>query len=212
MVGPGQDSSRVAPVFVLSTGRCGSTMVSNILNLHPEVLSISEFFSYVGDYEIFRWPRVSGGWMWRAFSRQSLRVGHMLRDTSYEEFLYPLSEPGARFTLRDVPPILCGTLPHITSDYEALFDELEQVVQSQPRQAPAAHLRYFFEWLCGRFGARVWVERSGSSLMWGEKLLREFPEARVVHVYRDGRDTAISMHGHYLFRLIAATLDRKSVV
>ena len=38
--------------------------------------------------------------------------------------------------------------------------------------------------------------------------MREFPDARVVHIYRDGRDTALSMHGHYLFRLIAATLKQ----
>ena len=31
----------IPPVFVLSTGRCGSTMVSDILNRHPDVLSIS---------------------------------------------------------------------------------------------------------------------------------------------------------------------------
>ena len=30
-------------VFVVSTGRCGSTMLSNMLRLNPEVLSLSEF-------------------------------------------------------------------------------------------------------------------------------------------------------------------------
>ena len=32
-------------VFVVSTGRCGSTMLSNMLRLNPEILSLSEFFS-----------------------------------------------------------------------------------------------------------------------------------------------------------------------
>ena len=35
------------PIFVLSTGRCGSTTLSNILNLHP-ALSLSEFVSFTG--------------------------------------------------------------------------------------------------------------------------------------------------------------------
>jgi hypothetical protein len=31
-------------VIVVSTGRCGSTMLSNMLRLNPEILSLSEFF------------------------------------------------------------------------------------------------------------------------------------------------------------------------
>ena len=38
----------IAPVLVLSTGRCGSTLISDVLNTHPEVLSLSEFFANVG--------------------------------------------------------------------------------------------------------------------------------------------------------------------
>lgn len=182
-------------------------MVSNILNLHPRILSLSEFFSYVGEDELFRWPRVSGDWVWERLSHQSNRTRHMLWDTSFDEFTYPLGAPGARYTVEDVPPVLCAALPHITREHEALFDVLEGVVRGQRRQAPAAHLRHLFEWLCGRYDASVWVERSGSSLLWGHMLIREFPDARFVHVYRDGRETALSMHGHYLFRLIVAGLN-----
>src|SRR6516162_438273 len=35
------------PTFVVGTGRCGSTMLSNMLRKHPKVLSLSEFFSMV---------------------------------------------------------------------------------------------------------------------------------------------------------------------
>ena len=47
--------------------------------------------------------------------------------------------------------------------------------------------------------------RAGS-LLFASRLLHEFPDARVIHVFRDGRETAISMSRHYLFRLIAATM------
>ena len=124
----------------------------------------------------------------------------------YEELLYPLDDPRARFSQHDVPPILCATLPHLTERHEELFDEMEPVVRAQPRQPCADHFRHLFEWLCRRFGCTVWAERSGGSLLFASRLLREFPEARVVHVFRDGRETAISMSRHYLFRLIAATM------
>jgi hypothetical protein len=179
-------------------------MVSNILNRHLRVLSLSEFFSYIGMVP-YRRRRPSGARMWHIYSRPRHRTRIMLHGR-YEELLYPLDDPNARFQQQDVPPILCATLPHLTDRHEELFDELGPVVEGQPKQPPAAHFRYLFEWLCGRFGRDVWVERSGGSLMFGARLLRQFPEARVVHVYRDGRETAISMSRHYLFRMIVASM------
>ena len=192
------------PVFVLSTGRCGSTMVSNILNQHPEVLSLSEFFSYVGA-AVLRRRRVSGAKIWQLCSRPQNRTRLMLHG-NYEELIYPFDRPAARYTRQNVPPLLCATLPHLTADYYALFDRLAPLVSGQPKQSPAAHFRRLFDHLGRDYGRRVWVERSGGSLLFGARLLRAFPEARVIHVYRDGRETALSMRRHYLFRMIVANL------
>ena len=35
----------IPPVIILNSGRCGSTMLSDVLNRHPRILSLSEFFS-----------------------------------------------------------------------------------------------------------------------------------------------------------------------
>ena len=192
------------PVFIFSTGRCGSTMVSDVLNRHPRILSLSEFFSFIGLRTFLR-RRVSGPYMWRLYSRQQYRTRFMLQGR-YEELLYPVDAPEARFSQDDVPPILCATLPHLTDRYEALFDELGPAVRGQSRQSPADHFRRHFEWLGERFNRSVWAERSGGSLLFASRLLRQFPEARVIHVYRDGRETALSMSNHYLFRMIVATM------
>ena len=194
------------PVLVLGTGRCGSTMLSNLLNTHPRILSLSEFFSYVG-MDAFRLRNPTGDQLWQIYSRQRPRTRLMLRE-SYEELLYPVGGPGQRFTRHDVPPILCATLPHLTDQYEALYDELEPFVRAQPQQPPLVHFRNLFSHLCQRFGCQVWVERSGLTLLVGSRLLRQFPEARVIHIHRDGRDTAVSMSRHYLFRMIVATFKR----
>ncbi len=179
-------------------------MVSDVLNRHPRILSLSEFFSFVG-LKAFLRRRVDGAYMWRLYSQQQNRSRLMLRGR-YEELLYPVDAPDARFSQDDVPPILCATLPHLTEGYEALYDELGPVVRGQPRQSPANHFRRHFQWLGERFNRRVWAERSGGSLLFASRLLRQFPEARVIHVYRDGRETALSMSNHYLFRMIVATL------
>ena len=179
-------------------------MVSDVLNRHPRILSLSEFFSFVG-LKAFLRRRVNGAYMWRLYSQQQNRSRLMLRGR-YEELLYPVDAPDARFSQDNVPPILCATLPHLTEGYEALYDELGPVVRGQPKQSPANHFRRHFEWLGERFNRRVWAERSGGSLLFASRLLRQFPEARVIHVYRDGRETALSMSNHYLFRMIVATL------
>ncbi len=193
----------LAPVLVLSTGRCGSTMVSDIVNRHPSILSVSEFFSFVGP-RAFVGRRPSGEHMWRLYSRPGRPIRALKHFGVPSEFLYPLGDPSARFSLADLPPILAITLPHLTDQYHDLFDECGPVVRGQPRQTPAEHHRSFFEWLGRRLGRRVWVERSGGSLLWSARLLRAFPDARVIHVFRDGRDTALSMSRHVPFRIMLA--------
>ena len=198
----------IAPVLVLSTGRCGSTMVSDVLNLHPEVLSLSEVFSLLGPLALFR-KRLSGKAMWALCSRQNPALRVLLSaDPMPSEILYPFDDPHARYAARNVPPILCTMLPHLTPDYENLYDDLEPVVRARPKANLADHYRYLFDWLRQHFGRRVWVERSGGSLLSVPRLRRLFPEARVVHVYRDGRDTALSMSRHPAFQIMLATLDK----
>jgi len=197
----------LAPVLVLSTGRCGSTMVSNILNRHPGILSVSEFFSCLGP-RAFVGRRPGGERMWRLYSRPGTTIRRLRHYGIPSELLYPLDSPGARFSLTDLPPILAIALPHLTAEYDDLYDECSAVVRGQPRQSPADHHRHFFEWLVRRLGRRVWAERSGGSLLWVSRLLHAFPDARVIHVFRDGRDTALSMSRHPPFRAMLAIRNR----
>ena len=67
------------PVFVLSTGRCGSTMVSEMLNKHPDILSVSELFSTLG-LTAFPGRKVNGEWMWRLLSKPGGRENPRPRD------------------------------------------------------------------------------------------------------------------------------------
>lgn len=208
VTGAAQPQPAIAPVLILSTGRCGSTMVSDLLNRHPQVLSLSEFFVPLGP-EAFAWQRPDGTRMWRTLSTQSAGLHAMLKDGKVvDEGLYRFDAPGARFRPGDVPPIVAVTLSHLSDDPEALFDDLEPLVRARPRMPLADHYRALFGDLADRFGRRVWVERSGGTLMHAAKLLRLFPEARVIHVYRDGRDTAMSMNRHHNFRVLVGAILR----
>lgn len=72
------------PVIVVSTGRSGSTMLSNIVRSHPELLSLSELFILLDDPAFPDGP-ISGLRFWEILSRpsgtlhcSSGRVSHLL--------------------------------------------------------------------------------------------------------------------------------------
>jgi putative sulfotransferase len=188
------------PVFIVGTGRCGSTMVSTVVQLHPRLLSLSEFFTALAG-RAFTLREPDGEEFWKLLTTLSPIAGKMLaKGGPMEEVLYGFGA-GARFAPYDVPPILVTALPHLTRDYEALYDEMGPFVRSGGRVPLGQHYRYLFEWLCRRFDRERVVERSGSSLLFVPALARLFEDAKFVHLYRDGRDAAISMQRHPFFRL-----------
>ena len=111
----------IAPVLILSTGRCGSTMISDLLNRHPQVLSLSEFFVPLGP-EAFAWANPDGERLWRTLTRQSAGLHAMLKSGQVvDEALYRFDAPGARFGATDIPPIMAVTLPHLSDRPEELL-------------------------------------------------------------------------------------------
>ncbi len=196
------------PVFVVGTGRCGSTMLSNMLRRHSRILSISEFFSCVCDLggripALFPEEAIDGPQFWSLISAITPRESCALRHgVAMPEVLYPYDSPSARYSAKTgVPAIMQATLPHLTDAHDALFDELREQVISQPSAPMRAHYNHLFGWLMRRFDKEVWIERSGGIFVLIEPLLATFPDARFIHIVRDGRDTALSIHEHIGFRM-----------
>jgi hypothetical protein len=61
--------------------------------------------------------------------------------------------------------------------------------------------------LAAHFGGTVAVERSGMSLSSVSWLREMFPDAKFVHLFRHGPDTAVSMSEHTGFRLMVLIQD-----
>jgi hypothetical protein len=201
-------SSSPPPVFVIGTGRCGSTLISDLLRTHPGVLSISEFFTFITDLGTLIPPAFPGGYVdaptfWRIISWMYPKQNVMLRyGIAMDEVLYPC-DAHSRFSAESgVPAILQTTLPHLTAEHDSLFDEVRDFVLAQRPAKIQQHYIQLFTWLQKRFQRRIWVERSGSSLRIVERLHNYFPDARFVHIVRDGRNCALSMSKHFGFRMI----------
>ena len=64
-------------MFIVGTGRCGSTMMSSVVRLHPRLLSLSEFFtSLAGRAFTLREP--DGERFWKMLTTLSPIAGKML--------------------------------------------------------------------------------------------------------------------------------------
>ncbi len=194
------------PLIVVGTGRCGSTLLSHMVRKHPALLSVSETFSFVTDLggrieRAFPIVPITGRHFWSILADpQPRQLTLLANDLQMPEVIYPWSR--GRFTSNNLPPILQAMLPHL--DLEApdrLFDELEAEVTAWGDASGTDHYRRLFQNLCARYGKQQWVERSGGSLRVVERLTETFPEAAIVHLVRDGRNTALSMSRHIGFRM-----------
>lgn len=197
----------IAPLFVVGTGRCGSTMLSELLREHAHVLSISEFFSFTTDLggriaDGFSPEPIDAATFWSIVAGAHPKQSTMLRHgVAMPEVLYRPSASSRFSAATGVPAILQTMLPHLSEDPDELFVEVEAFVATLPIAPIAAHYARLFGWLARCFGKRTWIERSGGSLRVVQRLVDGFPQARFLHLVRDGRACALSMSKHLGFRM-----------
>lgn len=189
---------RQTPIFVLSSGRAGSTLLAKMIHRHPRLLCVSDLFEPVGEVPYFDRSRtVDGAAFFRVLSSPSFeqRIAYWREQpTSELLFLHPDDDMVSLLT--------SYTLPFLTGgDPMALFDELRRAVEAFPPATLADHLVRCFDWLRDRYGKALWVERTGGSLPHTREILATWPDAKIVHNYRDTRETAISMMTGSFFRL-----------
>lgn len=169
-------------------------MLSDLLSRHPEVLSLSELFNALHPHG-FRKDPVDGPDFWSVLSeprpRHTAWLRLMERGLVIDEFRYPLAA-ALRFRETGIPPLLAMTLPLLSGDPDGLHEELRAFVQSLPEDRIGRQYLNAFQWLCARLGRRFWCERSGASLGLVHPLSHFFPAAKFVHVFRDGREFAVS--------------------
>jgi putative sulfotransferase len=176
--------------------------MSRMLGEHPDVLSLFEFFTGLDWDRRFTSEPMSGREFRDMVSAEQPVVTAVLR-RGYEvsEITYPFDGVGRYQRDDPLPWILVSMLPRLGDDPDALYEQLTAELDSAPSLAPVDHYRRMFEWLGRRFGRRHWIERSGSSVEYADELARLFPNARFVHLHRDGAETALSMREHHAYRL-----------
>ena len=184
--------------------------MSNLILMHPGLLSISEFFMSLAT-QAFSHRTLDGEGFWKLLSEARQGQRAVFEPGVLDEFLYEY-RPDSAFKRGELPPLLFITLPHLSEDPDALYFELEPVIRARPKASYAEQLKFLFGWLRDRFDKQGWVERSGGSLIFLPRLMKMFPEAKFIHLYRDGRDVALSMQKHPPMRLFIRTWERMNKI
>lgn len=191
--------------IILSNGRCGSTLLSDLIREEPETCSAQEFFHSMAPWS--RGEVLSGAEYWTVLSSAKPELAVLFRlGVPPPEVRYPADGRWAD-RLIELPRILAITLPKLTADPDALFDQLAEVVPGFPRQTVPAHHRAFLDLCAHTLGRRRWVERSGGSTQWSPTLLADYPDVRFVHLTRNWSDTASSMSRHSFFQLVQLRVE-----
>ena len=84
------DGTNERPVFAVGTGRCGSTLFSEMMRLHPRILSVSEWFTVLGERGAVEDTPADGSAYWNLLTIPSRDAAELLAR-------YPTSAYGGNF-------------------------------------------------------------------------------------------------------------------
>ncbi|UCE06529.1 MAG: hypothetical protein JSW07_00355 [bacterium] len=160
------------PIFVLSSGRTGSTLLARMINRHDRLLCVSDLFEPVGEVPYFDQEKIVDG-------REFFRV---LRSPSYKQRIkYWREQLTTEFLCLHeddnmVSLLLSYTLAFLMDGNPMnLFHQLNEVIKNWEKDSMANHTIRFFDWLRDKFGKELWVERTGGTLPHTRKIVETWP-------------------------------------
>lgn len=181
-----------SPIFIVGTGRCGSTLMTEIIAKHPKILSLSEVFTSFTTKALYEQEMDSAAFI-DMLANPALSIRKAITaDLAPREFTYKFG-PTSAYTKDNLPTCLMMTLPRFSDEPDQLYERMIKELESWPTQQLSGWYTAWFGWLAQQHDKDLWIERTGSSITMVKPLLRMFPDAKFVHIYRDGRETALSI-------------------
>jgi putative sulfotransferase len=206
---PGEPAAADVPdlerCVIISTGRCGSTLLSDLITEDRDTLSVYEsLLPIMAPLTSMPVTEFTGAEYWALLSEVEPPGSPLLRiGVVPAEFAYPSSGRWPAGNAAMLPPILHVCLPKISADPDQLFNTLAVSVPRFPAQPLGLHHRMLLDLLAAMHDRRRWVERTGGSAVAAHSWLAACPDAKVIYLTRDVADTARSMSRHPVYQLLA---------
>ncbi len=195
------------PIFIVASGRSGSTLIANILNRHKKICIISDLIEPVGDNRFFEKNiNVERKYYFNLIQRQtSLSRIFYWRKKETKELLYmPKNDT-------DVSLLNCYALPFLFNNKVKKFYELSKKIflKDKRKKRKSEHLKDYFNILKNLSKKKIYVERTGGALHHIEKILNFYPNSKIILNIRNPLETVISYRKHPFFRMYYLMLKKK---
>ncbi len=154
------------PLFLIGTGRCGSSLLLQLLGYHPDVAWMSHYTN-----------RLPGGPAWAAMHRVHKLPG-------FEDWLPHAQGPWVPQATEHYRALRRATDGRFTAPRELTAEDCSPHDRERLRALVEGHLR-------AQGAPRFLMKHTGFARI--AYLMAAFPDARFVHVERDGRAVAASL-------------------
>jgi hypothetical protein len=171
------DNSDNKGFFLVGTGRCGTTMFRKLLSFHPDLYLPKETHWIPILYNSFGLQKVPHVEIFRFLDQVYMAKGRTAIDRI-------LKTEGL--------------------DKNKFRKALTARLSPSGEDTIAGFMNAFYSFIAERNGASLWGDKTPDYGLCMSTLQTIWPDAKFVHIYRDGRDVAISMSKVLSFRLLAA--------
>ncbi len=153
------------PIFIIGCPRSGTTVLARILNNHSQVASATEthFFNHLSTQKNYDWTNLDENFLKDFFNETRVEDFCSLLKIDFEEFL-------AKFTQTQTDT----SLNKEDQNQKRVFSTLMLILLERKNKERAC-------------------EKTPQHLLSIEKILRIYPDAKIIHLIRDGRDTVNSL-------------------
>ena len=165
---PGEAPAGMPVLFVGGTGRSGTTVLGRLLGSHPDFVNLPAEIKFITEH-----PGLA------------YLLGGAVSFDEFETFVR-----GQAFENR------FGRGLHMMTDIEAvnsLLPRLRAGLDRDPWSATAAFVHDLLDPVATAAGTRGWIDTTPANASQAGTLMRLFPNMRLVHMVRDGRDVALSV-------------------
>ncbi len=206
---PESKQNKMPANFIVGTGRCGSTILSRMIDLHPKVAVLSELFVAMDFIKKYGNRIVTGDELASILDCGLASTGEMKKiaahlatpEIAFDMASAPIAVSPAHYLDGVLPDLILLPLANLFDEPVLIFDELIDYASEQTPRLLSEQYLILFNWMAQRAGKPVWIERSGGSIAHLPEVFELFPQAKFLHLHRNPLDACISMQNHNHFRL-----------